>query len=64
LRKKSADHIRLEREINETKQAIYQFSSNHSTVTYLRKQATELIEKLTGEIQREIVEEEKQSKFN
>jgi len=64
VRIKSADHIRLEGEINEMKQAIYQFSSNSSTVTELRKQATDLIQKLTIEIQQEIVKEEKLRKFN
>ncbi len=64
MRTKSTDHIRLEREINETKQAIYQYSSNCSNVTDLRKLATDLIKKLTVEIRREIVEEEKLRKFN
>ena len=63
VRTKSAEHISLEREINETKQAIYQFSSNCSTVAALRKQATELIKKLTVEIRREIFEEQLR-KFN
>ncbi|CAF4622730.1 unnamed protein product, partial [Rotaria socialis] len=59
VRIKSTNHIRLEREINEMKQAIYQSSSNSTTVTELRKQATNLIKKLTVEIRQEIVEEEK-----
>jgi hypothetical protein len=64
VRIKSADHIKLEREINEMKQAIYQFSLNSSTVTELRKQATDLIKQLTVEIRQEIFKEEKLRKFN
>jgi hypothetical protein len=43
--------------------AIYQYSSNCSNVTELRKQATELIKELSAEIRREIIEEEKLRKF-
>jgi hypothetical protein len=64
VRIKSADHIRLEGEINEIKQAIYQFSSNSSTVTELRKQAIDLIVKLAAEIRQEFFNEEKLRKFN
>ncbi len=64
MRARSIYHIRLEREINEMKQAIYQYSSNCSNVTELRKQATQLIKELSAEIRREIIEEEKLRKFN
>jgi hypothetical protein len=64
VRIKSADHIRLEGEINEMKQAIYQFSSNSSTVTELRKQTTDLIRKLTVEIRQQFFKEEKLRKLN
>ncbi len=64
IRTRSALHIKLEEEINKTKQAIYQYSSNCSNVTELRKQVTELIKGLTVEMRREIIEEEKLRKFN
>ncbi len=64
MRTRSEHHIKLEREINKMKQAIYQYSSNCSNVTELRKQATQLIKGLTFEIRREIIEEEKLRKFN
>jgi hypothetical protein len=64
VRTRSAHHIKLEGEINTLKQAIYQYSSNCSNVTELRKQATQLIKGLTFEIRREIIEEEKLRKFN
>ncbi|CAF0816461.1 unnamed protein product [Adineta steineri] len=64
VQRKSEVHIRLERDINETKQAIYQFSSNCSNVTELRNQATKLIRKLTYIIRQEIAHEEKLRKFN
>jgi hypothetical protein len=63
VRKRSIYHIRLEREIKTMQKAIYQYSSNCSNVTELRKQATELIKELSAEIRREIIEEEKLRKF-
>ncbi|UJR06806.1 hypothetical protein I4U23_011093 [Adineta vaga] len=59
VNRKSAEHIKLEREINETKRAIYQFTTNSSTVTDLRRHAGGLIRKLRWEIRREYFEEEK-----
>lgn len=61
MKVKTALHRQLEREINETKQAIYQFTSNGSAVAELRKQATELIKKLTWEMRLHYFEEERLS---
>ncbi|CAF1478778.1 unnamed protein product [Adineta ricciae] len=57
--RKSELHIHLEQEINETKRAIYKFTTNGTTVTELRNKIVELIKKLTVEMRREIFEEEK-----
>jgi hypothetical protein len=64
LTTKSADHLRLEQEIKETKESIYRLPSNSSTIEGLRKQAIDLIKKLTYEIRREFFEEQKLREFN
>ena len=62
--RKSELHIHLEQEINETKRAIYKFTTNGTTVTELRNKIVELIKKLTVEMRREIFEEEKLRKVH
>lgn len=62
--KKSEHHLKLETALEENKKSIYELPWNYSSLIKLRNETTDLIKRLTVEIQREYKERKLTSKLS